>query len=51
MREGVLNGFDKIETMCKLESGNCVNVGVAIKWELDPKEMLEKVSAGASLEW
>ncbi len=51
MRKAVLNGFDKVETMCKFESGYCANVGVAVKWELDPKEMLEEVSVGASLKW
>jgi hypothetical protein len=49
MRKAVLNGFYKVETTCEFESVNCANVGVAVKWKFDPKEMLEEVSVGASL--
>jgi hypothetical protein len=51
MREAVLNGFNKVESTGKFESGNSATGGVAVKWELNPKEILEKVSVGASLKW
>ncbi len=50
MREAVLNVFNKVEATGKLKSGDSANVGVAVKVELDPKEVLEEVSGWASLE-
>ncbi len=47
----VLNGVDQIETMRKLEGGNRAKIGVTIKVEFDPEELLEKVFVGTGLKW
>jgi hypothetical protein len=41
MREAVLNVFNKVKASSKLKSRDRANIGVAIKVELDPKEMYE----------
>ncbi len=51
MRDAVLNGVDQVEAMHKLEGGNRANIGVTIKVEFNPEEMLEQISIRTSLEW
>jgi hypothetical protein len=41
MREAVLDIFDKVKATSKLKSRDCADIGVVVKVELDPKEMLE----------
>ena len=41
MREAVLNVFIEVKATSKLKSRENTNIGVAVKVELDPKEMLE----------
>jgi hypothetical protein len=49
MREAILNVLNEVKATSKLKSQNGANIGVAIKVELDPKEVLEEVSGRASL--
>ncbi len=49
MREAVLNVLHEVKATSKLKSQNGANIGVAVKVELDPKEVLEEVSGRASL--
>ncbi len=51
MGNAVLNGVDQIETTRKLEGGNRAKIGVTIKVEFNPKELLEKVFVRTGLKW
>jgi hypothetical protein len=51
MRDAVLNGVDQVEATRKLVGGNRANIGVTIKVELNPEEMLEQISIRTSLKW
>jgi hypothetical protein len=41
MREALLNVFNKVKATSKLKSRDRVDIGVAVKVELNPKELLE----------
>jgi len=51
MGNAVLNGIDQVETSRKLEGRYRADLCVTVEIEFEPKELLEEVSVGASLEW
>ena len=51
MGNAVLNGIDQVETSRKPEGRYRADICVTVEIEFEPKELLEEVSVGASLEW